>query len=92
MPIQIDYAAMESEAANLQAAASEFEASLNNLLNRINTLTSANGGFSTEVSSGVFGSNYQEFDSKAKQLIPALQAFQADLKNAIERFKAADGA
>ncbi|WP_237243005.1 WXG100 family type VII secretion target [Rothia nasimurium] len=92
MPIKLDYAAMEAEAANLQSAAADFEASLSNLLNRINNLTSPEGGFSTEVSSGAFGTSYQEFNSKATQLIPSLQAFQQDLKNTIERFKAADGA
>ena len=92
MPIKIDYAAMETEATNLQTAASDFEASLSNLLTRINNLTSPDGGFSTEVSSGAFGTNYQDFNTKAQQLIPSLQAFQQDLKNTIERFKAADGA
>lgn len=92
MSIKIDYAAMEAEAANLQTAATDFEVSLSNLLNRINHLTSPEGGFSTEVSSGAFGTNYQDFNTKAHQLIPALEAFKQDLKSTIERFKAADGA
>lgn len=83
---------MEAEASNLQAAASDFEASLSNLLSRINNLTSPEGGFSTEVASGAFGTSYQDFNAKATQLIPALQAFKQDLNNTIERFKAADGA
>lgn len=92
MSIKIDYAAMEAEAANLQSAAGDFEAALSNLLSRINNLTSPEGGFSTEVSSGAFGTSYQDFNAKAQQLIPSLQAFQQDLKNTIERFKMADGA
>jgi uncharacterized protein YukE len=92
MTIKIDYSAMEAEAANLQSAASDFESSLSALLNRINHLTSPEGGFSTEVSSGSFGTNYQDFNTKAVQLVPSLHAFQQDLKNTIERFKSADGA
>lgn len=92
MAIRIDYAAMETEANTLNTAAAEFEASLSNLLNRINTLTTAEGGFSTEVSSGAFVQSYQDFNQKAVGLIPSLEAFRMELNRTIERFKAADGA
>ncbi|WP_052273928.1 WXG100 family type VII secretion target [Arthrobacter sp. L77] len=92
MAIQIDYAAMENEASALQAAASDFESSLATLLSRITNLTSPSGGFSTEVASGKFGTSYQDFDHQARNLIPALHAFQSDLRNSIDRFKTADGA